>query len=75
MKISLILAWTVETFRRDLSGNAVDRRHERPLESEDEKEMVLPTAALETETLGRRGEAMDALELLVCVCAYGAETE
>lgn len=55
----------------------MDRRHKRPLETEDEKEMVLPAVALEMETLERRGEAMAALGLFVCVCigAYGAETE
>lgn len=55
----------------------MDRRHKRPLETEDEKEMVLPAVALEMETLERRGEAMAALGLFVCVywCVWCRDRE
>ena len=56
MKISLILAWTVEILRRGLEGNEAEdgceNRHGRVLETEEEKEIVVVV-------LERNGEAIE----------------
>ena len=41
MNISLILDWTEKVRRRGLIGNAVNGRHGREEETEEEKEMVV----------------------------------
>lgn len=50
MKISRIFDWIFQKFLVELDRNAVDRRHGRPVDREDENEMVV---AADEEVLAR----------------------